>query len=65
MATLVAREMDGALRRQGVTIGPSDILIAAVAREHQLPVVTENTRDFSRLPGIEILRYSIHDSPAH
>ena len=41
-----------ALEKQGSKIGANDYLIAAIARVHGLIVVTHNTREFSRVPGL-------------
>ena len=30
-----------------------DVLIAATALEHQLPIVTHNLREFQRVPGLQ------------
>ena len=40
------------LERQGQTIGPNDLWIAAHGRAHRCTVVTNNTREFSRVPGL-------------
>lgn len=40
------------LERQGLKIGANDYIVAAVARVHGLTVVTHNTREFSRVPGL-------------
>ena len=37
---------------QGRPIGPNDMLIAATALAHDLVLVTHNTREFSRVPGL-------------
>jgi tRNA(fMet)-specific endonuclease VapC len=42
------------LTREGNTIGPNDMLIAAHALSAGLTVVTANTREFSRVPGLSI-----------
>lgn len=42
------------LARQGTPIGPNDLLIAAHAVALDLTVVTANTREFSRVPGLRI-----------
>jgi tRNA(fMet)-specific endonuclease VapC len=42
------------LRRQGTPIGPLDMLIAAHAKAKGLIVVTNNIREFERVPGLEI-----------
>ena len=41
-----------ALVSQGQPIGPYDLQIAAIARAHGLVVVTHNTREFARVPGL-------------
>ncbi|MBZ5564594.1 MAG: type II toxin-antitoxin system VapC family toxin [Acidobacteriia bacterium] len=43
------------LERRGLPIGPLDNLIAGVALAHRATLVTRNTREFSRLPGLAIL----------
>lgn len=45
-------EIRAVLARQGTPIGPYDLQIAAIARAHGLVVVTHNTREFSRVPGL-------------
>ena len=42
-------EIRRALERKGETIGPHDLLIAAVALRHDLTLVTHNTLEFGRL----------------
>jgi tRNA(fMet)-specific endonuclease VapC len=42
------------LEKAGTPIGPNDLLIAAIARAHDLIVVTHNTREFSRVNGLNI-----------
>ena len=42
------------LKRQGTPIGGNDLLIAAHARCLGLTLVTNNTREFSRAPGLRI-----------
>lgn len=38
----------------GTPIGPNDTKIAAIARLHNLTVVTHNTAEFGRVPGLRI-----------
>ncbi len=38
----------------GTSIGPNDLLIAAIATAHGLILVTHNTREFGRVPGLQI-----------
>lgn len=40
------------LTRQGRPIGANDLLIAATALAHGLVLVTHNTREFERVPGL-------------
>jgi tRNA(fMet)-specific endonuclease VapC len=42
------------LERQGQGIGPNDTWIAAHARVHGLTVVTQNTAEFARVPGLSV-----------
>lgn len=42
------------LERAGQPIGPLDFQIAATAVAHGLTLVTHNTREFARVPGIKI-----------
>ena len=42
------------LERAGTPIGPYDILIAAQARRRGAVLVTANTREFSRVPGLKL-----------
>ncbi|HTT82831.1 MAG TPA: type II toxin-antitoxin system VapC family toxin [Rhizomicrobium sp.] len=43
-----------ALERSGKLIGPHDMLIAAHARAEGLTLVTNNTREFNRVPGLAV-----------
>ncbi|WP_375144188.1 PIN domain-containing protein, partial [Acinetobacter pittii] len=42
------------LQRQGTPIGPLDMLIAAHARAENMTLVTNNVREFVRVPDLEI-----------
>ena len=42
------------LERTGSPIGPYDMLIAATALAGDLVLVTHNTREFSRIPGLHL-----------
>jgi tRNA(fMet)-specific endonuclease VapC len=42
------------LLAQGQPIGPNDFLIAAIARAHDATLVTHNTAEFSRVPGLRL-----------
>ncbi|MCI5146343.1 MAG: type II toxin-antitoxin system VapC family toxin [Candidatus Electrothrix sp. AR3] len=47
-----------ALSRQGQMIGAHDLMIAATAIKHNCAVLTENIRDFERVPGLETVSFS-------
>lgn len=42
------------LEKAGIPIGPNDMLIAAHALALGLVLVTDNTREFSRVPGLAV-----------
>jgi tRNA(fMet)-specific endonuclease VapC len=44
----------GHLAGAGTPIGPNDPMIAAIARCRRSTLVTHNTREFSRVPGLSI-----------
>ena len=48
------------LARQGKPIGPYDLQIAAIARAHGLVVVTHNTCEFARVPGLMIEDWQVN-----
>jgi tRNA(fMet)-specific endonuclease VapC len=55
----VAAEQFGIIRvsleKQGMPIGPYDMLIAAIAIANSVSLVTHNTREFSRIAGLSIV----------
>ena len=53
-AQLHAAQIRADLARAGTPIGPYDLLIAAIARANNLILVTHNTREFSRVAGLQI-----------
>jgi tRNA(fMet)-specific endonuclease VapC len=42
------------LEKKGTKIGPNDLIIAAIALTHDLILVTHNTDEFGRVPGLRI-----------
>jgi tRNA(fMet)-specific endonuclease VapC len=42
------------LAAQGKLIGPNDLLIAAIALANETTLVTHNTAEFSRVPGLTL-----------
>ncbi|CAN5760011.1 type II toxin-antitoxin system toxin VapC [soil metagenome] len=47
-------EIRAELERTGKVIGPHDLPIAAIARQHGLTLVTHNTGEFSRIAGLKL-----------
>ena len=45
------------LARQGKIIGAHDLLIAATAIVHNCAVLTENIKEFERVPGLETISF--------
>src|SRR5262249_34928377 len=42
------------LESAGTPVGPYDLQIAAIAVEHELIVITHNTREFGRIKGLRV-----------
>jgi tRNA(fMet)-specific endonuclease VapC len=53
-----AAEVYGRLRAGlavvGTPVGPNDLMIASIALSNDLTLVTHNTREFSRIPGLKL-----------
>ena len=47
------------LERRGEIIGGNDLMIAAIALTHDLTLVTNNTGEFRRVPGLKIEDWSV------
>jgi tRNA(fMet)-specific endonuclease VapC len=47
------------LKHRGKPIGPYDLLIAAVAAQHNLILVTNNKREFDYVEGIQVEDWSV------
>ncbi len=47
-------ELRAHLETTGMPIGPNDMLIAAIAIAHGLIVVTNNLKEFQRVPGLAV-----------
>lgn len=43
------------LASQGVLIGPNDLMIAAIALANDASLVTHNTREFQRVPDLQVV----------
>jgi tRNA(fMet)-specific endonuclease VapC len=53
-----AAEIRAQLRRPGRPIGPYDVLIAAQARRAGATLITANTREFARVPGLLVVDWA-------
>lgn len=47
-------QLRATLRQSGSPIGPYDVLIAGVALTRGLTLVTQNLKEFSRIPGLRV-----------
>ena len=52
--SLAYAQLSAQLEQDGTPIGPNDTWIAAEALCHQLVLVTDNTREFSRVNGLTV-----------
>ncbi len=55
----VHAELFATLAKQGRMIGAHDLIIAATAIFHNCAVLTENTKDFARVPGLETVPFPV------
>lgn len=56
-AALVSATIRAQLEQQGMSIGSLDVLIAGTALALQATLVTRNTKEFSRVSGLEIANW--------
>lgn len=47
------------LQSRGQMIGPNDLMIAAIVKENGLTLVTHNTSEFSRVPGLSVVDWTL------
>ena len=52
-----AGRIDGELRREGERIPPNGLVVGATGLVHDESVVTRNTDDFERVPGLKVTTY--------
>lgn len=57
-----AGRIRGLLESQGEMIGPYDILLAAQALTAKLTLVTANTNEFQRVPGLSVENWQVGNS---
>jgi tRNA(fMet)-specific endonuclease VapC len=53
-AIWVYGELRAELERRGTPIGSLDTMIAAHALSQQAPLITNNTREFAKVPGLQL-----------
>ena len=53
-AALNFGRLRAALEKTGTPISPYDLMIAAIAQVHNLILVTNNTKEFSRIPELQL-----------
>lgn len=58
-AALAYGEIRAALEKAGRVIGPMDMLIAAHAVALGVPMVTNNTKEFGRVPDLDVLDWTV------
>jgi tRNA(fMet)-specific endonuclease VapC len=51
----LAGEINAALLNAGTPVGVMDVFIAATALRMDVPIVTSNTRDFSKIKGLVMI----------
>lgn len=60
-ATIIYGELRAALEKQGTPIGPLDTMIAAHALSLGVTLVTNNTREFNRVPKLTVIDWIEHN----
>lgn len=50
-------EIYAELTKKGQMIGAHDLIIAATARCHDLSLLTDNVKEFSRVPGLRVIPF--------
>ncbi|MDA3866502.1 MAG: type II toxin-antitoxin system VapC family toxin [Salinivirgaceae bacterium] len=56
----ISAELYSTLRQQGNTVDDIDLLIAGVAIDNDLTLVTNNENHFNRIPGLRVENWSKH-----
>jgi len=56
-AARVHAEIYAELAKKGQMIGAHDLIIAATARCHNLSLLTDNVKEFSRVPGLRVIPF--------
>jgi tRNA(fMet)-specific endonuclease VapC len=53
-AAVEAAAIRAQLEKQGISIGPYDLLMAGLARSRDMILVTNNTKEFARVGGLQL-----------
>lgn len=56
----ISAELYSTLRQQGNTVDDIDILIAGIAIDNDLTLITNNENHFNRIPGLQVENWSKH-----
>lgn len=59
-----AGEIRAHLASKGTPIGPYDLLIAGQAKARKLTLITHNTTEFTRVPGLKVEDWKVASPPA-
>jgi len=51
-------EVCSTMAKSGQSIGAHDLIIAATARYHDFPILTDNVSEFSRVPGLQVIPFA-------
>lgn len=57
----ISAEKYAQLRKQGTPVDDIDLLIAGIAIANDMELITNNTRHFSKISGLEITNWSVAD----
>ena len=55
----ISAELYSSLRQSGNTVDDIDLLIAGIAIDNDLTLVTNNVKHFNRIPGLRVENWSI------
>mgnify|MGYP006274674943 FL=1 len=56
----ISAELYSTLRQQGNTLDDIDLLIAGIAIDNDLTLITNNESHFNRIPGLQVENWSKH-----
>jgi|SRR6056297_964832 len=56
----ISAELYSTLRQQGNTVDDIDLLIAGIAIDNDLTLITNNENHFNRIPGLQVENWSKH-----